>query len=112
MLGQGGLSADLIKYYMGHSKDMGDMSQRYNKIEEIGNDIGDIPILAENGQKVLDILDGHFNDAYTRHILENERQVLHLEQREVEITNARKQKMKYWTWVVAGYENFVDYDEK
>ena len=86
------------------------MGDRYNNIEEIGNDIGDIGLLVDNGRKVIDVLDSHFNNAYTRHNNENEKQIVYIEPKEVEITNQRKTKVKYFTYCVAGYDNFIDYD--
>jgi len=110
ILSQGGLPKELTNYFMGWSKNMNDMGERYNNIEEIGNDIGDIGLLVDNGKKVIDILDSHINNAYTRHIYENEKQAVYIEPCEVEITNQRKVKNKYWTYAVLGYDNFIDYD--
>jgi hypothetical protein len=111
ILTQGGLSKELITYFMGHAKNMNDMGERYTNIEEIGNDIGDIGLLADNGRKVIDVLDSHFNNAYSRHNNENEEQIVHIEPTEVEITNQRKVKIKYFTYCVAGYENFIDFND-
>jgi integrase len=109
---QNGLSKNLVRAFMGHSKNMNDMSDRYSHIEEIGNDIGDVELLVSNGQKVIDAIDKHFNDAYLRHNDESEKQTLHIIPKEVEITNSRKMKQTYWTYVVSGYQNFLDYDDE
>ena len=97
---------------MGHAKNMNDMGERYNNIEEIGNDIGDIELLVDNGKKVIEILDYHFNNAHSRHIEENEKQIVHIEPKEVELTNQRYKKVKYWTWIICDYENFIDCEEE
>ena len=112
ILVQGGLSKELITVFMGHAKNMNDMGDRYTNIEEIGNDIGDIGLLVDNGKKVINILDTHFNNAYTRHNNENEKQIVHIEPKEVTITNQRKVGIKYWTYAVLGYENFIDLGEE
>jgi integrase len=111
ILGQGGLSKDLTAYFMGHAKNMNDMGERYNNIEEIGNDIGDIEFFVDNGKKVVEILDIHLKNSLSRHIEENTKQIVHFTPKEVEITNHWKSKIKYWTWVIDGYENFLEYDE-
>jgi integrase len=111
ILSQGGLPKELTNYFMGWSKNMNDMGERYNNIEEIGNDIGDVELLITNGKKVIDVLDSHINNAYTRHNNENEKQVVYIEPKEVEITNQRKTKVKYFSWVISGYQNFIDVDE-
>lgn len=79
ILSDNGLSKELIKYFMGHAKNMNDMGERYTNYEEIGNDIGDIGLLVDNGRKVINILDTHFNNAYTRHIDENEQQAVYIQ---------------------------------
>ena len=112
ILSQGGLSKELTTYFMGHAKNMNDMGERYNNIEEIGNDIGDIELLVDNGKKVIEILDYHFNNAHSRHIEENEKQIVHIEPKEVELTNQRYKKVKYWTWIICDYENFIDCEEE
>lgn len=112
LMSQGGLSKELAIFFMGWSKNMNDMSERYSNIDEIGNDIGDIGLLVDNGRKVIDILDSHFNNAYSRHIDENKKQVLYIEPKEVEITNQRKTKVKYWTYAISGYDNFIEVDEE
>jgi hypothetical protein len=38
--------------------------------------------------------------------------IVHIEPREVEITNPKKSKIKYWTYVISGYENFIDSNEE
>jgi hypothetical protein len=111
ILSQGELSKELISVFMGHAKNMNDMGERYTNIEEIGNDIGDIGLLVDNGKKVINILDSHFNNAYSRHNNENEKQIVHIEPKEVELTNSRKVKMKYFAYCISGYENFLDYEE-
>lgn len=111
ILTQGGLSKELINFFMGHAKNMHDMGERYTNIEEIGNDIGDIGLLVDNGKKVINILDSHFNNAYTRHNNENEKQIVYIEPKEVEIINNHKSKIKYWTYAVVGYDNFIEYEE-
>ena len=110
ILTQGGLSKELNTVFMGHAKNMNDMGERYTNIEEIGNDIGDIGLLVDNGRKVIDILDTHFNNAYSRHNNENEKQTVHIEPKEIEMTNSRRVQVKYWTYAVVGYDNFIDYD--
>jgi integrase len=109
---QNGLPKNLVRAVMGHSKNMQDMSDRYSHIEEIGNDLGDVELLLDNAKKVIDVLEKHFNDAYLRHNDENEKQVVYIEPKEVEITNQRKVKIKYWTYAVVGYENFIDIAEE
>jgi hypothetical protein len=89
---------------------MNDMDDRYSNIEEIGTDINDIGLLVDNGKKVIDILDSHLNNAYSRHNNENLKQIVHIEPKEVEMTNSRGVIIKYWTYAVAGYENFLDFD--
>jgi hypothetical protein len=111
ILAQGELSKELITYFMGHAKNMNDMGERYTNIEEIGNDIGDIGLLVDNGKKVIAILDSHFNNAYSRHNNENEKQIVYIEPKEVEITNSRRVKQTYWTYTVVGYENFIDFED-
>jgi integrase len=111
ILSQGGLSKELTQYFMGHAKNMNDMEDRYNNIEEIGNDIGDIDLLIDNAKKVIEILDFHFNNAFRRHSEEDTSQSVFIERKEVEMTNQRKVKIKYWTWVIIGYENLIDYDD-
>jgi len=111
LLSQGGLPKELARYFMGHAKVMNDMDDRYTNIEEIGNDIGDIELLVDNGKKVIEILNGHFDNAYTRHIEENDKQIVHIEPREVEITNPKMSKIKYLTYVISGYENFIECDD-
>jgi hypothetical protein len=66
-------------------------------------------LLLDNAKKVIDILDCHFNNAYTRHIGENEKQIAHIEPRQVEITTRRKTKVKYWTYVFSKHQNFKEY---
>jgi integrase len=112
ILSQGGVSKDLVAYFMGHAKNMSDMEDRYNNIEEVGNDISDIKLLADNAKKVIDILSGHFNNSFLRHIEEHDQQILYLEEKEVELTNAKNAKIKYWTYVIQGYENFIDFESK
>lgn len=111
IMSQKGLAKELTTYFMGHAKNMNDMGERYNNIEEIGNDISDIELLVDNGKKVIEVLDYHFDKAYLRHIEENEKQKVYIEPREVELTNRRRKKMKYWTYVISDYENFIDYDD-
>ena len=106
IMSQGGLSKELTSYFMGWSKNMNDMRERYNNIEEIGNDIGDIELFVDNGKKVIDILEYHFSLALSRFVDENEKQSVHIEPREVEITNQRNKKIKYWTYAIKDYENF------
>jgi hypothetical protein len=108
ILSQGSLSKELITYFMGHAKNMNDMGERYTNIEEIGNDIGDIGLLVDNGKKVIDILDSHFNNAYLRHVEENNKQILHIEPKQIEKTNIQNVKITYWTYAITGYENFID----
>jgi integrase len=112
ILSQGGVSKDLVAYFMGHAKNMNDMEDRYNNIEEVGNDISDIKLLADNARKVIDILSEHFKNSFLRHIEEHNQQILYLEQKEVEITNAKGEKVKYWTNVIQGYENFIEFEPK
>jgi integrase len=112
ILSQGGLSKVLITYFMGHAKNMNDMGERYNNIEEIGNDIGDIELLVDNAKRVIKTLDYHLNNAYTRHIEENEKQTVYIEPKEVILTNRKMSKIKYWTYVISGYENFIDSNEE
>jgi integrase len=111
ILSQGGISKDLVRSFMGYAKNMSNMEERYNNIEEIGNDIGDIALLVGNAKKIINILDDHINNAYLRHIEENRKQIVHIIPKEVEITNQKKSKIKYWTWAIDGYENFIDYDD-
>jgi len=112
ILSQGGVSVDLARYFMGHAKDMGDMSQRYNNMEEIGNDISDVGLLVENGKKVIDILNGHFNSAFSRQNDGDGKQIVRFEVKEVELTDPKNSKTaKHWTWVISGYENIVEYDD-
>jgi integrase len=114
ILSNGGISKDLTVYFMGHAKNMNDMEDRYNNIEEIGNDIGDRKLLAENGKKVIDTIDKYFtpipmplrDDLSGIDIT----RITRLEPKEVEITNHWKSKIKYWTWVVKGFEDFTDYE--
>jgi uncharacterized protein YccT (UPF0319 family) len=86
------------------------MDERYSHIEEIGNAVGDVELLISNGQKVIDVIDSFLNSAYSRHNNENEKQVVHIIPKEIESTNSRKVKVKYWTYAVVGYENFIDYN--
>jgi integrase len=110
ILSQGGVSKELVAYFMGHAKNMNDMEDRYNNIEEIGNDISDIKLLADNAKKVIGILSEHFNNSLLRHIEEHDQQILYLEEKEVELTNAKGEKVKYWTHAIKGYENFIDFE--
>lgn len=107
ILNQGELSNELARYFMGHAKNMNNIDDRYINIEEIGNDIGDIELLVENGKKVIEILDIHFHNAHSRHLEENEKHIVHIEPREVVITNRKKAKIKYWTYAISGYESFI-----
>ena len=97
---------------MGHAKNMNDMGERYTNYEEIGNDIGDIGLLVDNGKKVIDIIETHINNAYTRHNQENEQQIVFIEPKEVELINYHKSKIKYWTYAVVGYVNFENYEDE
>jgi integrase len=110
ILSQGGVSKELVAYFMGHAKNMNDMEDRYNNIEEIGNDISDINLLADNAKKVIGILGEHFTNSFLRHIEEHDQQILYLEEKEVELTNAKGEKVKYWTTAIKGYENFIEYE--
>jgi len=35
---------------------------------------------------------------------------VHIEPKEIEMTNSRRVQVKYWTYAVVGYDNFIDYD--
>jgi integrase len=107
---QENISKNIVRTFMGHAKNMNDMSDRYSHIEEIGNDIGDIGLLVENAKKVIDVIEKHFNEVYLRYNNKNEKQVLHIEPKEVELTDSRRMKQTYWTYCISGYQNFLDYD--
>ena len=111
ILSQGGLSKELITYFMGHAKNMNDMGERYTNYEEIGNDIGDIGLLVDNGRKVINVIDTHINNAYTRHNQENEKQIVFIEPKEIALTNYHKSRITYWTYAVVGYVNFENCDD-
>jgi hypothetical protein len=100
---QEGLSKELITYFMGHAKNMNDMGERYTNIEEIGNDIGDIGLLVDNGKKVLGIIDSYFAKRGSN---------IHIEKKEVEITNRRGNKVKFYTYCLTGYDSFIEYEEE
>ncbi|MDR1106570.1 MAG: tyrosine-type recombinase/integrase [Treponema sp.] len=110
ILSQGGVSKELVAYFMGHAKNMNDMEDRYNNIEEVGNDISDIKLLADNAKKVIGILSEHFKNSFLRHIEEHDQQILYLTEKEVELTNAKGEKVKYWTYAIKGYENFIEFE--
>lgn len=115
VLVQGGLQKEISKYFMGHSKDKKDMEETYSHIEDIGlDDIDDVDdeYLAENGKKVIDILDKYFVNAYTRHINENEKHNLYTEMKEVEITNKSGKTFSYFAYVISGYENFIEVENE
>jgi hypothetical protein len=108
ILKQGGLSKELSAYFMGHAKNKADMEDNYDHIEDLGNDEADNEYLAENGKKVIDILDGYFDNAYTRHIGENEKLDLHTDMKKVEMANKTGKVFSYLTYVISGYENFTE----
>jgi len=110
ILSQDGVSKQLARYFMGQAKDMSNMDERYDNIEEIGNDIGDIDLLIENAKKVITILDKHFNNSIQRHIGESGSQSVLVDSKEIELTNPKNSKIKYWTWVICGYESIIDYE--
>jgi len=115
ILVQGGLPKEISRHFMGHAKNKRDMEDNYSHIEDIGNDDKDNvddEYIAQNGKKVIDILDAYFNNAYTRHIGENEKLNLHTDMKEVKITNKANKTFTFLTGVIYGYESFTEIENE
>jgi len=121
VLTNGGLPKELASTFMGHAKNKSDMGDNYTHLEEIGADGTDVELLAENGKKVIRILDRHFNDAQMRHVLEDKTFAFDMNLKKIEIESKEKNETKksgkvkktytFFTHVIDGYEEFLEIED-